>query len=541
MPRHLFVILTIFVLIIVHAGAGQARGEQSNAEDQVMAQQREAAKNRKRRIIYNNDGNEILIRRVESVEDFLRMRIEAAVGTQVDSIFYCTGTTTLYGHDTLIADRFDSPVDKVKDWADNMRLLRKAGTDQLEATIRRGHEAGLEVFWSHRINDSHDAVDPVELLSQWKADHPECLMGKPEDAKKYPQSSPRYWWTTLDFEKQEVRDYLLRITEEVCRLYDVDGIEIDYFRYPMFFRPNLDFEPATQKQLDILTEFQRSIMQMSVREGAKRGRPILVAARVPASVTACRNVGIDVERWLREGLLDIMPLGNGGAWPNVPVEEITTLAHTYDVPVYPCLKHSGFGHSDIETWRAAAANARQAGADGIYFFNHFPSEPSPQFKELGDPVNLARLDKRFTATDVSPYEEILLGSAPRHIGLAEVLPPSMGLPARIFAGDEPYIVTLQIGDDLAEAARQGILAGAVLKIRLSPPQEVLAMKVKLNGKPVTPAEENVEEGWLTLHAEPGWYREGENEVSFLRGASNVDARAPFLVHEVQVDVTYRDK
>ena len=149
-------------------------------------------------------------------------------------------------------------------------------------------------------------------------------MGKPEDAKKYPQSSPKYWWTTLDFEKQEVRDYLLRITEEVCRLYDVDGIEIDYFRYPMFFRPNLDFEPATQKQLDILTEFQRSIMQMSVREGAKRGRPILVATRVPASVTACRNVGIDVERWLREGLLDIMPLGNGGAWPNVPVEEITT-------------------------------------------------------------------------------------------------------------------------------------------------------------------------------------------------------------------------
>ena len=365
MRRYLFVILMIAVLIMVRAGGGAAHGEQSNAEDQVMAQQREAAKNRKRRIIYNNDGNEILIRRVESVEDFLRMRIEAAVGTQVDSIFYCTGTTTLYGHDTLIADRFDSPVDKVKDWADNMRLLRKAGTDQLEATIRRGHEAGLEVFWSHRINDSHDAVDPVELLSQWKADHPECLMGKPEDAKKYPQSSPKYWWTTLDFEKQEVRDYLLRITEEVCRLYDVDGIEIDYFRYPMFFRPNLDFEPATQKQLDILTEFQRSIMQMSVREGAKRGRPILVATRVPASVTACRNVGIDVERWLREGLLDIMPLGNGGAWPNVPVEEITTLAHTYDVPVYPCLKHSGFGHSDIETWRAAAANARQAGADGI--------------------------------------------------------------------------------------------------------------------------------------------------------------------------------
>ena len=35
---------------------------------------------------------------------------------------------------------------------------------------------------------------------------------------------PRYMWSTLDFEKPEVLDYLFRITEEVCQRYDVDGI-----------------------------------------------------------------------------------------------------------------------------------------------------------------------------------------------------------------------------------------------------------------------------------------------------------------------------
>ena len=41
---------------------------------------------------------------------------------------------------------------------------------------------------------------------------------------------PRRWWSAFDFEHQPVRDLLYRVNEEVCRNYDVDGFEIDYFR-----------------------------------------------------------------------------------------------------------------------------------------------------------------------------------------------------------------------------------------------------------------------------------------------------------------------
>jgi hypothetical protein len=537
--------IACFSLVAVLAGIAGAQTEAGSpapetartiTESKAMAQMREAAKNRQRRIIYNNDGNEILIRRIESVEDFLGMRIEAAVGTQVDSISYCTGVATMYGHDTQIAERFDSPEDKVKDWADNMRLLRKEGTDQLGATIHRAHQAGMEVFWSHRVNDIHDTIDFAELFSQWKARHPECLMSTAEDAKTYPQSSPRYWWTALDFEKPDVREYLLRITEEVCQRYDVDGIEMDYFRYPMFFRPNLDSKPATQGQLDILTGFQRSIREMGVREGEKRGRPILVVARVPMSVTACRNVGIDIERWLQEGLLDIMPLGNGDAWPNIPARGLVKLGHDHGVPAYPCLKYSGYGKDDIESWRAAAANAWRAGADGIYFFNHFPGEPSPQFKELGDPASLAGLDKRFAATDVAPYEFLLLDPPQHNFGLAEVLPRSMGLPRNIPAGDEPTTVVLQIGDDIPAAAKQKTLAGAVLKIRISPPGSLDASACTLNGETLTSAKKDAEEGWLAFEPNPSRYRVGENEVSVRLAKS--EAKTPARVLAVECHVTY---
>ena len=553
------------IIITVGTLAGQARGEEPDAGDRAgaeretdeIAQLREAAKNRNRRIIYNNDGDDIGFGHQSSPEDFLSKRIIPALNTQVDTVFYGTLVTTLYTFDTNVGERMDDLVDAISSENEhavavrhNMRMLRKAGTDNLGLVVKTCHEAGLEVFWTQRINDTHDSgPESLHLLSQWKLKHPELLMGTPEDTKKYPQSSPRYWWSTLDFEKSQVREYLLRITEDVARRYDVDGIEIDYLRYPMFFRPNLDGKPATNEQLDILTGFQRSIRQMTEREGARRGRPILIAARVPMAVVNCRNVGIDIERWLREDLLDIMTLGNGDAWPNLPAEELVKLAHRYNVRVYPCLKYSGHGPGDyrasssphIEPWRAAASNAYRIGADGLYFFNMFPYTPQhPLFTQLGDPGELATMDKLFAATDVTPYTHIMLmDPALRHCGLANVLPASMALPTNGAVGARPTAVTFQIGDDIPAAARQESLGSASLQIRLAPPEALDAMEVKLNGKRVTATAKDAEEGWLTFSPEPDWYRVGDNEVSFHLDETGMDAKVPVQVFEVQVEVLYK--
>jgi len=335
-----------------------------------------------------------------------------------------------------------------------------------------------------------------------------------------------------------VRDYLYRITEEVGRRYDVDGIEIDYWRYPVFFRPNMDGQPATSSQLDILTGFQRSIRQMAVREGAKRGRPILIAARVPMSVDACRNIGIDIKRWLKEDLLDVMSLGNGDAWPNIPAGAMMELGHEYDVPVYPCLKYSGYGINHLRTWRAAAANAWRAGADGVYFFNitpynyRDPDELTPQFKELGDPAKLMALDKWFSAT--APY------AGQRYSGycpMAEVLPSSMALPATLSSDGQPTVVILQIGDDIAAAAERNLV-----RVRLNPSTLDLldAVETRLNGKLLTPTEKDGSGGWTFFSPNSSWYRVGDNEFDFrLLDGSEVGSD-PVQVVAVDVLVRYND-
>jgi len=64
-----------------------------------LSKQRELAKNRKRRIILNNDGNDYPSVKV-TPESFLNARTNGLEQTQVDSIFYCTGVFNLYTHNS---------------------------------------------------------------------------------------------------------------------------------------------------------------------------------------------------------------------------------------------------------------------------------------------------------------------------------------------------------------------------------------------------------------------------------------------------------
>ena len=85
--------------------------------------------------------------------------------------------TTLYQHDTDVAERWDDLVEAIQathkhaiNGRDNMRMLRQAGKDCLTLVVEKCHEAGLEFFWSHRINDIHDSFETDWLFSNWKND-----------------------------------------------------------------------------------------------------------------------------------------------------------------------------------------------------------------------------------------------------------------------------------------------------------------------------------------------------------------------------------
>ena len=373
-------------------------------EPPELAALRKAAIRRQRRLIYNDDGcGPIMQSGGDSTEGYLNganSRLRPLPGTQVDSVFICSGATHVLNHPTQVAESYADVTDKYQiggEWAlmrDNMRALEKAGTDAIQLTIDFCRRHQKEVVYSHRINDIHNQFLEVER-STWFREHPQYWINTPENAAQAGGvNSPRHWWSALDFEQPEVLDHLARIQEEVCGRYDVDGIEIDYFRSPMFFRPNLDFQPATQGQRAILTGFQRRLRAVHLRAGTKRNRPILTIARVPATVERCQHVGIDIELWLQERWLDVLTIGGGYVPFTEPLGELVAIAHQAGIPAYATISASGMRgpenrYSTHEAWRAAAANLFQAGVDGVVMFNIFPTRAEPRFTDLGSPESLA--------------------------------------------------------------------------------------------------------------------------------------------------------
>ena len=295
----------------------------------------------------------------------------------------------------------------------------------------------------------------------------------------------RFWWSSLDFEYQQSRDYLFAIIQDVSSRYDIDGIELDYFRHPMFFRPHFEGRTAERKHLDLLTAFQRRIVEMVRQVSQHRSKVILVAARVPLTVKLCRYVGIDIEAWLDDRLLDVMFTGGGYEPLTMPAAEAVDLGHAHEVPVYPCISDSGLAgeHKTPAAWRAAAANAWDAGPDGIYTFNLFPSDLArprqdgfamthdPPWRsvlcQIGDPATLRHMDKLYG-----------LDKAITPTFLANASPAENRLPLTV---RNQLHVSFPVSDDLSSLSIQQRPKQLTLTLRVAGLDSPDAVAVQLNG------------------------------------------------------------
>ena len=467
-------------------------------ESAELAAQREKMQHRQRRLIYNNDSGDIYAAAANTVDGFYAQRMNATIDSKIDTVFYCTGATVMFNHLAKVGETYgqycgDMPIGR------NIETLKKAGHDVLDMVIEFGRKHDKEIFFTHRINDIHDSMDDCAFeLSTWKRENPEywiCKKGLTKDL-----NDPKYWWSSLDFEKQPVRDYLLAIVDDVCSRYDLDGYDVDYFRSPMFFKPNLEYKPATQAQLDLLTEFQRKIRKTAYKYGNKRGRPMLVSVRVPMSVEACRHVGIDIERWLKEDLFDILCTGGGYVPFTMTTRQMVELGHQYGKPVYPGVSASGMRgregkYSSLNSWRGVVSNALNNGADGILLFNTFPKDKGhPHFNELGDHAALTKLNKLFAIDNQAILEgDLRQGIVQSHI-----------LPVELDSKGKPRIVILPVGDDVSSAKE------LLFDVKLS---NAAAVEIKINGRLIDKASKT-KDGRLRYQLSPKQLKQGDNAVAF---------------------------
>ncbi|MCX6993398.1 MAG: hypothetical protein NT011_09695 [Kiritimatiellaeota bacterium] len=498
----------------------------------ALRAERRAMAHRPRRLIFNNDGDDVVYEaKTATPEALLACRTTPLLGSQVDSIFYCTWSSGFgrFTHNTKIGEVFDStanpkqPDNKSGGFSMNKTAeFIKQGTDPLKIMVAFCKANKIEVFWSFRMNDTHDAwggwYSPL-MFPQFKKDHPEWLVSplkagaKPgsTDVKDYDRSK-HGGWTAMDFNHREVRDLAVKFVEEVCENYDVDGIEMDFLRHLIYFKGPAWGTDATAEELAKLTDMVRQVRATTERIGLRRGRPILIAVRVPDSVEYCKAMGIDIERWLADGLVDIMAVSD--YFRLNPWTVSAALGHKYNVPVYACLSESRL--NDVQAaqirqsdagYRARAAEAWAEGVDGIYMFNSF-NPRSPLWRELGDAGKLRELDKTYVVgtRGVNVINWWMANGEKRFLN-RPILSPER--PVKLDPG-KPASIEMKVFGMPAARTDQARPVNATLRIRVDGCPEPTALQVAFNGNPLTGPEKS--DLWLDYPLAPNLVKEGLNRI-----------------------------
>jgi hypothetical protein len=389
------------------------------------------------------------------MESFLSNVFAPLEDTQVGALFWCVGSHTARwksGVAELVGDGTGRRYSSAGAYRsiENVRQMLERGEDPQEAMVRRGRELGVHVYASIRMNDNHFNGAQIEDLAkggksgftQLRIDHPEWLLG---------DRTSEWFALSWNLEVPEVREHRLAYVEEVCRLYEWDGVELDWMRHA-FHLPQDD----AYRLRYVITDMQRSVRRLADELSQKRGRPFYVAARVASSLEMCRQVGFDVPTWIQEGLVDILiPAGGAMTDASIDVGEFRSLCSGTDVVVYPGLD----GGMPNETQRVAemyrindaimraiVSRYHKAQADGIYLFNWFSDRELRRelLTTIGSPETLRRKKKTYAAVRRVIVREGDWRGAYRIDRLLGEVPVRLK-PTR--TGDGPTI-TLDVADDV---------------------------------------------------------------------------------------------
>lgn len=383
------------VLFLVAAGCAGEEGTIAEGERFVLSPQHLDQIERRRRVVVNFDAIHGDLNFTDiPPSDLVKLSLTFADDpeSQIDSIWWNWGEGHQSPYPSKVMPLYDH--EGYRKWAEE-------GVDIMRIFLEATRERGLEAFYSYRVNGSdNDLVVTREI--PMKQRHPEWLLAGPWAPDR------KIFW---DFRNQEIRDYKLSILREVVENYDFDGIEIDFARGPITL-------PLGQqwKYRDHLTDFMSKVRSLTLKAAEQRGRPILLAARLPASIEGCRIDGIDIETWTSRQLLDIIVLGCRSFEGDVAAYRRITAGTPIKLLGGSDEHHTSDGYDwpPIEVLRGVFANWWQQGVDGIYCFNwtYAMKEDADRigallhdyrmapvhrrlYREIGDPERLRRKDKTF--------------------------------------------------------------------------------------------------------------------------------------------------
>ena len=402
------------------------------------------------RAIFNCDGWGVFIDAKGDLDKWIENVFGPIEDTHVDALFWNDGSggnTARYDSDVLeLAGKRFGKVDP------DIAKMLKEGNDPPKIIIREAHKRGLDVFWSHRLNDVHDRHAKYRKTEYplFKEQNPDWTIGSS---------------TALNFAVPEVRQLKLKVLQEIFDKYDFDGLEIDFMRSPPYFVPN-----EALKHAHLMTDFIRQLRKRLDEQGRHRGRPIKLAVHVGETVEGNRLLGLEIERWVREQLIDLLIVGSGPI--DIEVKKFRELVEGSNVSLYACLYGYPSHYNPSlpnglteEMVRGLASNYWHQGADGIYLFNWFVHDQASNhyrhwphlnstLQEIGDPRLMAFKPIMFPAENEASF---------RLSRLSVEISPGHSVEVPVY-----------VGTDVSASNRDHPLRRLELRIVCTRPEDVIA-------------------------------------------------------------------
>lgn len=213
---------------------------------------------------------------------------------------------------------------RLEPWADELGG-RNPGYDPLAAACREAHRRGLRLHaWANVMPAWHGKEPPRNRRQLYHA-RPDWFL---RDARE--QRQPLGWYCSLNPSYPEVRRYLTDVMAEIVQRYPIDGLHLDYIRFPIEHSPAYGpgqsvpdlprdrrtlalFRAATGKHPDQDPELwtrwradQVTRLTADIRAMQRRSKPkILLSAAVGADPDrSYRAYYQDSRKWVQKGLVD---------------------------------------------------------------------------------------------------------------------------------------------------------------------------------------------------------------------------------------------
>ncbi|MCM8816787.1 MAG: hypothetical protein NC913_04665 [Candidatus Omnitrophica bacterium] len=309
--------------------------------------------------------------------------------------------TFFFGHllgQPMTEEQIDRYLNEMVILMDRYLDLVEDGVDWLAEATKACRRNKLSPWVSIRMNDMHGASVKPEF------DFMNCKLFKDKKMRlkgttTNPEEPPSISWQGLNYEKKEVRDYMKALIQDCIENYDFEGIELDWTRWPLCCEV-----PASQKAIDIITEWHAEIRNLCKKKEEKTGKPFFMGIRYAGTFEQLRQIGIDIPEMARKKLLDfVCPTNTWQTTWDIPCDKIKEQLGEH-IAVYGVIElgtnwlmvyfpgaepNTHIGASDPRGYRLSAfspeilrgnaAGKLVLGCDGIETFNFFCADTPSHF------------------------------------------------------------------------------------------------------------------------------------------------------------------